>query len=139
MNNNLETSKQAEVEIVDGEQNIKVELERLKQQLISREKLAFIGQLSAGILHEIKNPLNFVNTFSKLSVELLAELEVIIKKYSASADKKFLDELLDMQSSLKINFTKVLENGQRVERIILAMLAQARENKGVESVLTGIS
>lgn len=116
--------------------NSKAEVARLREQLISREKLAFIGQLSAGILHEIKNPLNFVNTFSTLTVELLNELEEGFNQLPPSDAK---ENFTSLHEALKLNNTKVLENGKRAERIILTMLTQSRDNKTSEFVLTDIN
>jgi signal transduction histidine kinase len=115
------------------------ELNKLREQLELQEKLAFIGQLSAGIMHEIKNPLNFVNNFSKLSFDLITELKESIEKIKDKIDANILDDMHDSIETLEGNLNKILENGGRAERIIFGMLAQARENKTIELISTNIN
>ena len=104
------------------------ELRTAQDRLVQTEKLASLGQLTAGIAHEIKNPLNFVNNFSALSAELVDELNDVLKP-AALDDKvrKELDELTDM---LKGNLEKVVQHGKRANSIVKNMLLHSREGSG---------
>lgn len=110
------------------------EIRILKEKFTLSDKLAFIGQLSAGILHEIKNPLNFVNNFSRLSLDMITELNENIDLIKDKIDKKILNDFIDISKTIQGNIQKVLDNGSRAERIVFGMLAQARENKIIEFV-----
>lgn len=100
-----------------------VELAALHNRIIELESLASIGQLTAGILHEIKNPLNFITNFARLSGDLVEELAGFAGKLPEPADA---DDLADVLQMLKANLTRIRENGARAERIIQGMLAQTR-------------
>jgi two-component system, NtrC family, sensor kinase len=91
-------------------------IDALQRQLIEREKLASLGQLTAGIAHEIKNPLNFVTNFSDLSRELIEELQ------GASSE----EERDDILSSLRQNLLKISEHGHRADDIVRGMMLHAR-------------
>lgn len=105
------------------------ELEDLQKKLIEADRFASIGKLTAGILHEIKNPLNFVNNFAKISRELLDEIKEHVKNSREKFDKDTRDDMEDVISMLEENLAKILENGERAQRITTTMLAQAREKK----------
>ena len=140
-NNENNEIKQAEL-IADLNQTIKIqadEISILREKFIQSDKLAFIGQLSAGIMHEIKNPLNFVNNFSRLSLDMIKELNENIELIKDKIDKSALDDLMDISEILQGNIQKILDNGSRAERIVFGMLAQARENKAIEFVATDIN
>jgi signal transduction histidine kinase len=95
---------------------------------VQSEKLSSLGQLSAGIAHEIKNPLNFVNNFSGLSNELLAELrELLAKTRLAKDERDEADELIGMLAS---NLDKVVTHGKRADSIVKNMLLHSREGSG---------
>jgi signal transduction histidine kinase len=101
------------------------ELRVTQQQLIQREKMASLGELTAGIAHEIQNPLNFVNNFADVSAELVAELEA--EQASATPDVGLEDELL---SDLRHNLHKINQHGQRAASIVRGMLAHSRQSTG---------
>jgi len=95
---------------------------------VQTEKLASLGQLTAGIAHEIKNPLNFVNNFSALSVELTDELkEALMRERLTDKGREELDELTRV---LKDNLGKVVQHGKRADSIVKNMLQHSREGSG---------
>ena len=104
------------------------DLRTAQDRLVQTEKLASLGQLTAGIAHEIKNPLNFVNNFSSLSVELLDELKETLAAV-AVGDKTRADitELADM---LRGNLEKVVQHGKRADSIVKNMLLHSRQGSG---------
>ncbi len=113
-------------------------LEATQVQLIAQEKLASLGQLTAGIAHEIKNPLNFVNNFSELSVGLIDELTEEFAKLKGSADSAVLEELEDILKTLKVNSEKIKEHGKRADSIVHSMLQHSR-GKTSDKQLTDIN
>jgi two-component system, NtrC family, sensor kinase len=90
--------------------------------------MAALGQLTAGIAHEIKNPLNFVNNFSELSVELADELNGVLKQATLAA--KLRKEADELTSLLKDNLSKVVQHGKRADSIVKNMLLHSREGSG---------
>jgi len=104
------------------------DLEKTQQQLIQQEKLASLGQLTAGIAHEIKNPLNFVNNFSLISNDL-------IKEFRESDDPVLKSELIE---DLEKNLAKISQHGQRANSIVTKMLEHSRGEIG-EKQLTDIN
>jgi signal transduction histidine kinase len=104
------------------------ELRATQDRLIQTEKLASLGQLTAGVAHEIKNPLNFVNNFSKLSVELLEELGEALS--SAALAQGVKDEVKDLTRTLTDNLAKIRHHGQRADSIVKNMLLHARQDGG---------
>src|SRR5438477_1472136 len=104
------------------------ELRTAQDRLVQTEKLASLGQLTAGIAHEIKNPLNFVNNFSALSAELVDELQDVLKPAEmADKTREEIDELTHM---LKDNLEKVVQHGKRADSIVKNMLLHSREGAG---------
>ncbi|QDW38772.1 GAF domain-containing protein [Bradyrhizobium sp. KBS0727] len=101
------------------------DLRTAQDRLIQTEKLASLGQLTAGIAHEIKNPLNFVNNFSALSAELVEELDDVLKP--ASLDDKTRAETDELTHMLKGNLEKVVQHGKRADLIVKNMLLHSRE------------
>jgi two-component system NtrC family sensor kinase len=104
------------------------ELRTAQDRLIQTEKLASLGQLTAGIAHEIKNPLNFVNNFAALSAELTDELKDALKP--AALDESLRAEVDELTSTLKDNLGKVVQHGKRADSIVKNMLLHSREGSG---------
>jgi signal transduction histidine kinase len=105
-------------------------LQATQSQLVQAEKLASLGELTAGIAHEIQNPLNFVNNFSELSVDLAEELKEEINKLEIDGkDKEFIDELI---SDLTSNQQKINHHGKRASSIVTGMLQHARTSTGTK-------
>ena len=98
------------------------ELEQLKQQLEKQEKLASLGMLSAGIAHEIQNPLNFVINFSKMSNKLLDDLTDVVEDNAERLSEADREDLSDIVADLKENMTQIMENGERAVSIIQGIL-----------------
>jgi signal transduction histidine kinase len=101
------------------------DLRTAQDRLIQTEKLASLGQLTAGIAHEIKNPLNFVNNFSALSAELIDELNDALK--STALDDTTREEIDELTRMLKSNLEKVVQHGKRADSIVKNMLLHSRE------------
>lgn len=106
------------------------ELETLRQQLKDQEKLASLGMLSAGIAHEIQNPLNFVINFSKMSFKLLKDLNDIIEDNEDKIDEADREELDDIVTDLRENLGKIVEHGERAISIIRGILMMSRGKEG---------
>ena len=104
------------------------DLRTAQDRLVQTEKLASLGQLTAGIAHEIKNPLNFVNNFSALSAELTDELNDVLK--SAALTDKIRAEVDELTKMLKDNLEKVVQHGKRADSIVKNMLQHSREGSG---------
>jgi signal transduction histidine kinase len=104
------------------------ELRTAQDRLIQTEKLASLGQLTAGIAHEIKNPLNFVNNFSALSAELTDEQNDALKP--VVMDGKVREEVDELTGLLKDNLEKVVQHGKRADSIVKNMLLHSREGSG---------
>ncbi len=104
------------------------DLQTAQDRLVQTEKLASLGQLAAGIAHEIKNPLNFVNNFSALSAELTDELNDVLKP--VALDRKVRGEVDELTGLLKDNLEKVVQHGKRADSIVKNMLLHSREGSG---------
>jgi GAF domain-containing protein/signal transduction histidine kinase len=104
------------------------ELRTAQDRLVQTEKLASLGQLTAGIAHEIKNPLNFVNNFSALSTELIDELNDVLRP--VVLDDKAREEVAELTQMLKGNLEKVVQHGKRADSIVKNMLLHSREGAG---------
>jgi two-component system NtrC family sensor kinase len=104
------------------------ELRTTQDRLVQTQKLALLGQLTAGIAHEIKNPLNFVNNFSGISAELIDELRDTLR--GVSLDDKARAEIEELADMLKGNFDKVVHHGRRADAIVKSMLQHSREGSG---------
>ena len=102
------------------------QLETLQQQLKQQEKLASLGMLSAGIAHEIQNPLNFVINFSKMSDKLLKDLTEIVEDNEDNLSEEDREEVEDIVADLKDNLGKIVEHGERAISIIRGILLVSR-------------
>ncbi|MCH6235778.1 ATP-binding protein [Cognataquiflexum rubidum] len=117
-------------EINDQRQHLQVSLENLKStqaQLIQSEKMASLGELTAGIAHEIQNPLNFVNNFSEVSTELLEELKSERLKVKSERNESVEDEII---GDVIQNLEKINHHGKRADAIVKGMLEHSRAGKG---------
>ena len=102
------------------------ELHQAKDQLVVQEKMASLGALTAGIAHEIKNPLNFINNFSDVSGELLQELEEAVAPALPHLDQEGRENVAELQQMLADNLTKIMRHGQRADGIVKGMLMHSR-------------
>jgi len=109
------------------------DLRTTQDRLVQTQKLASLGQLTAGIAHEIKNPLNFVNNFSGVSSELIDELQDTLK--GLSVDEKTRAEIDDLTDTLRGNLDKVVQHGKRADAIVKNMLLHSREGSGEHRVV----
>ena len=103
------------------------DLRSTQDRLVQTQKLASLGQLTAGIAHEIKNPLNFVNNFSAVSSELIDELQDTLK---GPVDEKIRAEINELANILRGNLDKVVQHGKRADAIVKNMLLHSREGSG---------
>lgn len=101
-----------------------------QRQLVAQEKLASLGVLTAGIAHELKNPLNFVNNFADLSVGLVDELNDSMASYRDEMDPEADEELRETLQMLRANVEKIRDHGKRASQIIDGMLMHSRESRG---------
>jgi two-component system NtrC family sensor kinase len=126
-----EQNDKLEAQVIQRTQQLQASLDDLRsaqQQLIHSEKMASLGELTAGIAHEIKNPLNFVNNFSELGVELIDEL-------SQELNDGSIEEARLIASDLKHNLDKINLHGKRADNIVKSMLEHSRAGSGEKSVV----
>ncbi len=138
-----------EKQVTERTKDLNQSLENLKatqSQLIQSEKMASLGELTAGIAHEIQNPLNFVNNFSEVSNELIEEAteELVKTQHAASPDKagseyqEVISEALTILADVKQNLEKIHHHGKRADAIVKGMLAHSRSSSG-EKIPTNIN
>ena len=112
-------------------QSVETSLEDLRStqdRLVQTQKLASLGQLTAGIAHEIKNPLNFVNNFSGVSTELIDELRETLDSIKVTPEAR--TQITDLTSTLRDNLDKIVQHGKRADAIVKNMLLHSREGSG---------
>jgi len=109
------------------------DLRTAQDRLVQTQKLASLGQLTAGIAHEIKNPLNFVNNFSVVSAELIGELQEALK--DVTLNEKRRDEITELMATLRGNLDRVVQHGKRADAIVKNMLLHSRESSGEHRVV----
>ena len=107
------------------------QIEKLKEQLRKQEKLASLGVLSAGIAHEIQNPLNFVINFSKMSDKLLNDLTEIVEDNEDKLNPDDREDMEDIMADLRENMAKIVEHGERAINIIqgILLVSRGKENE----------
>lgn len=118
-----------EKRVAERTQELSDTLQQLKAtqaQIIAQEKLASLGSLTAGIAHEIKNPLNFVNNFADLTIELTDELSEELAEHQGRLDTESWEYITDLLQDIKLNADKIHSHGQRADRIVNSMLLHSR-------------
>lgn len=106
------------------------QLRKAQDQLVVQQKLASLGSLTAGIAHEIKNPLNFVTNFAEVSVSLVDELRESLKEHGQHLDPKEAENVADILKDLQQNVIKIQEHGKRADGIVRNMLMHSRGHSG---------
>jgi len=122
-----------EKQVTERTRDLSQSLESLKvtqAQLIQSEKMASLGELTAGIAHEIQNPLNFVNNFSEVSNELIDEIEEERSKSPEARDEELVSEIL---RDVKDNLNKIAHHGKRADAIVKGMLEHSRKSEGTKT------
>ncbi len=118
-------------ELMDQKEALQASLTHLKStqlQLVQKEKMASLGELTAGIAHEIQNPLNFVNNFSEVNNELLTEVKDFLEKENFSDEgKQNIESLVD---TVILNLGKIQHHGKRADDIVKGMLLHSRNTSG---------
>ena len=123
-------------ELKGKNEQLEVVLEDLRlaqDQIVMREKLAALGELTAGVAHEIRNPLNFVNNFSEVSEELVTELQGVLKEEGATLTDEQTGLVEDIFGDLRSNLTRIRSHGERANRIVHDMLLMGRDSGELQS------
>jgi len=131
----LNLQKQATDEQKIKTENALSELKALQNQLIHSAKMASLGEIMAGIAHEIQNPINFVNNFSELNIEILDEMREVFQDKLDATNKAASDEIIN---SIAENLKKINDHGKRADAIVKGMLQHSRASTG-EKKLTNIN
>jgi len=115
---------------IEERQRIETNLRAMQNQIVVQEKLASLGSLTAGIAHEIRNPLNFVNNFSELSAELTQELFEELGNQGERLTPETNEYIAELLTDLKENLKKINQHGQRADKIVGNMLLHSRGQSG---------
>ena len=126
----LQMSEQTAREARLAAERALADLRQAQDRLVETQKLAALGQLTAGIAHEIKNPLNFVNNFAELSGELINELQGVLTTEGSALSDETRAEIEDLSRLLSGNLTKIVEHGRRADSIVKNMLMHSRADAG---------
>ncbi|MYB41253.1 MAG: HAMP domain-containing protein [Chloroflexi bacterium] len=110
----------------DELEDVLSQLQQAQDQIVMREKLAALGELTAGVAHEIRNPLNFVNNFSEASGELVEELKEILEEEGVELDEEQRDLVEEITGDLTSNVERIRSHGERANRIVQDMLSMGR-------------
>ena len=109
------------------------DLQRAQDQIVVREKLAALGELTAGVAHEIRNPLNFVKNFSESSEELIEEMQEVLEEAGGTLNDDQRDLVNEITTDLGDNLRRILSHGDRANRIVQDMLQMGRESTEVQT------
>ena len=130
----LQASEQTAREARLAAEHALADLRQAQDRLVETQKLAALGQLTAGIAHEIKNPLNFVNNFAELSGELIDELQGVLTAEGTVLSDETRAEIEDLAQTLSGNLGKIVEHGKRADSIVKNMLMHSRADAGERRV-----
>ena len=126
LNDELEQTNEELTETVQQRDSALDDLQRAQNQIVERDKLAAIGELTAGVAHEIRNPLNFVKNFAEGSEEILDELTEVIEEAAESLAESQRDLIVEISGDLKDSLNRIQSNTNRAERIVRDMLLMSR-------------
>lgn len=115
------------------------QIEKLQKKIIAQDKLAFIGQLSAGIVHEIKNPLNFITNFAELGEHQIDKIYACMASFSERLDEDEKNNLDKILTNLNDNLEKIRQHGKKANSIITSMLGQTKNGVRKDFILTDIN
>jgi len=126
LNEQLETTNVELAEVVRQRETALIELNRAQDQIVARDKLAALGELTAGVAHEIRNPLNFVKNFSEGGVELIEELREVLEEAEEDGEDADLELIAELADDLISNFEFIISHSNRADSIVTGMLAMGR-------------
>ena len=126
LNEQLEATNVELAEVVRERETALTELNRAQDQIVARDKLAALGELTAGVAHEIRNPLNFVKNFSEGGVELIEELREVLEEAEEDGEEADLELISELAEDLFSNFEFIISHSNRADSIVTGMLAMGR-------------
>ncbi len=126
LNDELEQTNEELTETVQQRDSALDDLQRAQNQIVERDKLAAIGELTAGVAHEIRNPLNFIKNFAEGSEEILEELTEVIDEAAETLEESQRDVIVEISGELKDSLNRIQNNTNRAERIVRDMLLMSR-------------